>query len=125
MAKQKINSKQQPDIIKQEDTTNSTLVAPIIKVGRGKITGNGTVGISETVTFDTAFTAAPYVVANLLGYKLTGAYAPASVAVDWGCMTMQAIGASTTGFVVQGRRFDGANATSDTDYYYTWIAIGV
>ena len=125
MAKQKINSAQQKDIVKQEDTTNSALVAPVIKVGRGKITGNGTTGISETVTFDTAFTAAPYVVVNFFGYKTTGAYAPASALNDWGGMAMQGEGATTSGFTVQGRRFDGNVATTDTDYYYTWIAIGV
>jgi hypothetical protein len=91
--------------------------------GIGKITGAGTGDASEAVTFPTAFSSVPVVVASFTGARATGVYNPVGLsALTVGTASAQV--PSTTGFTAQIFRSTGT-FTSGNDYYYSWIAVGV
>lgn len=105
---------------RQLDTTNSSLV-PLIQSGIGKIQGNNTTGISEAVTFPVAFSAAPVVLLNYIGYRATGAFNPIGLSFG-GALAASAAQPATNQFLAS---IFGSGAFSNTlDWYYSWIAIG-
>jgi hypothetical protein len=113
-------------ILRQDDTANS-LQDRVVQAGWGSIQGDNSPGITETVTFGTAFAEPPIVVVTFLG----GTDVPPTsigdfpgIAVDsqkvW-VVVPAAI--STAGFEVQISR--NVDIFAPTWYYgYSWVAIG-
>lgn len=104
----------------QLDTTNS-VVQTIPQAGMGKIVGNGTGQLGETVTFPQAFTSVPVIIPAVIGSRATGPFNPVGLALAGG--TPAASLASTTGFTLNILAASG-NYSAANDYYYSWIAIG-
>lgn len=126
MAKQKINTAQQADIKRQNDTTNTSVAGARIETGWGFINGNNTSVITKDVTFSTPFTTVPIITVSPAGGKLSinGSYP------DTGNFYVDNIYAAvssqtTSSFKCTLVRAGGVTAGSTTCAYFTWIAIGV
>lgn len=107
---------------RQLDTTNDVEHFSI-QHGVGKIIGNGTATIAETVTFPTAFAVVPTVIVTTAGGRATGSFNMTSLSSASSAVASQAL-VTTTNFEVTLRAFTGTLSAA-TDWYYTWIAIGV
>ena len=108
----------------QTDTTNS--VANVItQAGKGKIIGNGTASIQETVTFPVAFTGVPVVVANFMGFRPSGSYNDVGLNLASQNVPAAAQIPSTSGFTAGIGASGGPPLSAASDWYYSWIAIGV
>lgn len=115
--------KQGVKVSMQLDTTNSTPIV-VTQYGIGKIQGNGTGVLTETVTFPVAFAAGvtPVINTTNAGVRATGAFNPAGLNPG-GYIPTGTYAVSNTGFTV---RFDSGVATmgNTNDFYYTWSATG-
>lgn len=114
----------------QSNTTNSAPTGLTLQFGWGFIAGNDTALLAETVTFPTAFSAAPIVLPTWSGTRPTADGTPTGP--DW---FTSAIGANTAisantediiaaSFEVEIRRSDSTALTSANNWGYSWIAIG-
>jgi len=106
---------------RQSNTTNTTTNAQRMETGFGFQVGNSTVDISKTVTFSSAFTAAPVVICTAIGYGSTTFNLATTTA--WGGITWAAKSTTTT-FSAIGRRNDGSVTATGDGYYFQWFAIG-
>lgn len=108
----------------QLDTTNSTPTV-ITQYGIGKIIGNGTASISETVTFPVAFGSGitPVITMTAAGTRATGAFNPAGLS-NTGLVHAGSNTASNTGFTAQLTAQTGATLGAANDFYYAWSATG-
>lgn len=111
---------------KQASTTNSDVSGLKFMHGWGFIQGNGATGMSETVTFPTAFSSPPVVLISQLSAAATASGTPADVdafntgwASATGAMTEDITSSS---FLAVLR----ASAVHSSSFYfgYSWIAIG-
>lgn len=112
---------------RQDDTTDSTTAEPVIQYGWGQMVGDNTANIGETVTFPTAYSAAPVVLVNPVSAKATSA-ATAIGQFDSppGSNTYAAFASNitTTTFVLDMTRETGSTFSSSTYFGYAWIAMG-
>ena len=111
----------------QLDTTNSVAIM-VTQYGMGKITGNDTQGIEETVTFPVAFSTIPFTQTSMIGSTTTGAFHnPVTGLGTDGYRTFSNGGLpTTTTMVVQlSRKASPDTFSSPYDYYYSWSATGV
>lgn len=126
MAKQKINPAQQPDIKRQNDTTNTAPAGARIETGWGWIqVGGGAVAqVSETVTFNTAFTTLPIVLMTYGGDagNVAASYGTGG-GVALGAAATKASNITTSNFIATITA--GSNWPAAQTIYYQWIAIGV
>jgi hypothetical protein len=107
-------------INQQLDTANS-LTPLMTQVGTGKITGNGTVQVSETVTFPVAFSAVPRVVISATGYRTTGAFNDNGLS---GSTNWASASSKVPASFLAIQTISGTTLSASFDYYYDWIAIG-
>lgn len=112
-------------VLHQDDAGNVVRGNSVALTGHGKIVGNGTADIAETVTFGVTFLNVPVVLCNFIGFvPAAGAFNLAIVDGSWGGMHFVAEAPAVAAFTARGRRIDGAALGAGSDYYYSWIAIG-
>lgn len=111
-------------ILRQDNTSNSTETAAKQQSGEGFIVNDtGANTISETVTFPSAFSFIPIVVATFGGdHGSSTTYGAGGNNVS-GRVHIKAHTISTTGFTVQLHNGEGVNFSSGNSFYQ-WIAIG-
>jgi hypothetical protein len=95
----------------------------LIQHGVGKIVGNNTATITEVVTFPAAFAVVPMVIVTTAGGRTAGAFNMTGLSSASSAIPSQS-GVTTSQFEVALRAFTGTLA-STSDWYYTWMAIGV
>ena len=124
MAKQNLNTQQQANSNRQNDTTN-TATKPRIEYGWGVITNNtGGNSIIETVTFQTAFATPPIVTVTSGGdHPSSTTYGSGGVLLAAGIVS-QATNLTTTSFQVLLAKRDSTNFAAGYSFYQ-WMAIGV
>lgn len=109
---------------RQDDTTNSQVPNTRIETGWGVITGvSGTTSYNEAITFQTAFTNRPIVIAVAGGDGTTAngsTYGKGTNAIsaDWQC---KAVDITTAGFNIYLRT---SSFSANGFVFYQWIAIG-
>lgn len=114
----------------QDNTTNSRGENMITQDGWGFIVGNGTVHISEAVTFGTSFDSEPTVILQFIGFRATADGAPTGPSWFTGALTTTtAVVASpntvaTTGFTANLNRTGGSTLGNTLNWGYQWTAIG-
>jgi hypothetical protein len=113
-------------ILRQDNTANS-LQDRVVQSGWGFIQGDSSPGITETITFGSAFAEPPVIVVTFLG----GAGVPPTSIADFTGIAVDSqkvwvvvpTAISTTGFEVQINR--NVDIFEPTYYYgYSWVAIG-
>ena len=118
-----------PSIARQNITTNGTVASPTIQMGWSYcLQSSSTAQIqSKTITFPTAYSAAPIVLITLIGIKYTSA--PTLITDLTGDQYGDGLQAlfggdsiTTTGFRASGRT--SGNPGADTYRGFSWIAIG-
>lgn len=107
---------------RQLDTTNDS-GRFLIQHGVGKIVGNNTATITEVVTFPVAFAVVPTVIVTTAGGRTAGSFNMTGLSSASSAIPSQS-GVTTSQFEVALRAFTGTLANT-TDWYYTWMAIGV
>lgn len=115
----------------QTDNANSiasaTTNALKIQSGWGAVIGVAANSVTETVTFPTAFSVAPIVSMQYIGFK-TGSSYPTTI-TDTTAGANQLCGAgniTTTNFAAMvADKVTATNLSTTIVYAYTWIAIGV
>lgn len=125
MAKQRINDAQGPSVNRQNNTTN-VATTPRIETGWGFIQGNGAGSgvIAETVTFGTAFTAAPVVmIAPLNGRSGSDPSAISDFSAGAEDVTWSIMDVTSSSF--SARAYKPSTLISTVRFGYAWIAIGV
>lgn len=107
---------------RQRNTTNS-VIAPLIQVGTGFVTGNNTASVTKAITFPVGFKTGtvPAVTTSALGFRNTGAFNDSGLSV--GAAIASAAAPSATGFTENFSAITGTLGTA-FDYYFSWIAIG-
>lgn len=106
----------------QTDTTN-TQARTITQMGWGKITGNGTTTIVETVTFPVAFASIPVVTLAYIGYRTP--VAAFNLTGLLGSVALTAGGLNPTPTTVNATFTGSTPFGATTDFYYNWTATGV
>lgn len=104
------------------DGTNA-LVSTITQYGIGKIDGDSTSGVNETLVFPVAFASTPVVVVSGMGYRTSGTFNHSGTAGGTP-MVASASAASATQCQVYLENPNGASTGTGYDYYYAWIAVG-
>ena len=109
--------------LRQDDTTNTYTTGIIIQHGWGYIQSlNGTTLLTKAVTFGTAFTAAPVVLINAIGFK-NGTPPPTDITqfISTSDQNTGLVSPATTGFSAVVRDVAGG-----TQFYwgFSWIAAG-
>lgn len=115
---------------KQENTTDSQPTGLTVQFGWGYMVGTGTDDMGETVTFPTAFSAAPpLVLTGYLSARTTASGAPdtiddfnASISAD--SIATSSVNITTTNFGVRFNRSDAATFANTNNWGYSWLAIG-
>lgn len=104
----------------QADTTNATQTTATVQTGWGQILGNGTTGMTETVTFPTAVTTVLGLSINWIGYKSGGTAATAitefNTKVGAG-FWVESINITATGFTAA---FSGTSNFGAAYHGYSW-----
>lgn len=111
-------------VSRQDDTTNSVLQNARIEMGWGYIAGTTAQNsVAETITFQTAFTERPLVVACFGGDSLAGTtYGSGANTIEAGLMC-KADTITTTNFQVRLYKPSGTLGANG-NFFYQWIAIG-
>lgn len=104
------------------DNTNGTIYART-ETGFGKITGDGTVAVSEALTFPGPFSAIPAITVNYMGYRATGAFNMVGLTAA-STLVCAGIIPTATGCSVYLENPTGGLLSAINDYYYSWVAIG-
>lgn len=113
----------------QQNTTDAAFTGYTVQMGWGFIVGDGTIKIEESVTFDDAFSSAPFVMVSYAGLRATADGDPDTID-DFNTTysgTPVSIGTediTTTGFVVNMIADTGATLLNTRNHGYAWIAIG-
>lgn len=108
-------------VARQNITSNTTTNGVRIETGWSFTTS----GAPKTMTFGTAFTAAPVVIASGIGYKDTTDPTTISDFSAWERPITNANSVSTTGFVVVHSKNDNTAVETGRRLGFSWIAIGV
>lgn len=113
-------------IVRQDNTSNSTESTARILTGWGVITNNtGASSISETVTFDSAFTNKPIVLIICGGdHATTTNYGDGGNNIE-ARIIAKAHTITTSGFTAQLVTESSGNNFGSGSSFYQWIAIGV
>lgn len=110
----------------QSNTTNSSPTGLTVQFGWGYIVpGSAVPTAGESVTFPTAFSSLPVVIIGAVGRNTSGGTDSIDDLSTAHRHYAQAYSVSTTGFSALVVHSDNSNLTSDDDYGYSWIAIGV
>lgn len=112
-------------IVRQNNTTNSTETSARFLSGWGVMAYNtGTTFVSESVTFDTAFTSAPIVTISFGGdHASLQTYGSGGNLVE-AVVSTKPVNISTTGFTVYMHKPSGGNFSAGYGFYQ-WFAVGV
>lgn len=124
MAKQIINTQQQPIVNRQSNTTNTT-IQPKIQTGWGYIQGTGTTFASKTVTMPVAFSGDYTLVVSQAGYKDTSA--PTTIYDTSGAYEVPTVSSRPLTSQTFTIIFNSPGTTIASTRYvlFHWIAIGV
>lgn len=114
---------------RQDNVTTTYKHTSVIQHGWGFITGDGTIGIEESITFGTAFSDEPVVVISSLGYLASSDPTDVanfnanfnSAAFVW-AFSVKNI--TTTGCVVNIRTEVGFTLSATNRWGYAWVAFG-
>ena len=115
--------------VRQDDNnnsiTNTSVTYQKLKFGWGQIVGNGTVVLTGTVTFDTAFTTTPVVMGGMLAAKAGSAATNIGqlVTANAAAVSCQIEDITTTTFAVSLRLSAGSFGSGDY-FGFWWQAIG-
>lgn len=125
MAKQKINQSQQPNISRQNNTTNTSISGSKIETGWGVITNNTSGNaITESVSFSSVFTDRPIVLIICGGDNATlQTYGSGGINLAAGIVA-QATDITTSSFLAMMAKRDSTNFAPGYTFYQ-WIAIGI
>lgn len=112
-------------IIRQNDTTNTTETTAKILTGWGVIpVSTAAAQFDETITFETAFTNRPVVVASPAGDNNTNPGTGTGGNVIEANLTFKLYDVSTTSFKVKIMKPNSGNYGGNGFAWYHWIAIG-
>jgi hypothetical protein len=108
----------------QSDTTNSDISGWRIQTGWGWVLGTAATAVSETLTFPTAFSSSPIVIATNLGYKVGSD--PSSI-IDFSVDSGENVVARPSSGSAASIMFVNKDSTviaTNKRCGYSWIAIG-
>lgn len=113
----------------QANTTNSAPTGLTVQFGWGFIVGDATAKIEETVTFPTAFSAAPiYIGATVLGARATASGTPDTIDdfdTEYGeTVTIFPSDVTSTNFLINLNKISGNTFANTFNSGYSWMAIG-
>jgi hypothetical protein len=109
------------DLLNQQLDTTNALGPLLTQTGAGKITGNGTVQATKTVTFPLPFSTTPRVLINATGYRATGAFNDNGLNAS---TNTAAVASKIPGSFLAIQNISGSTLSASFDYYFDWIAIG-
>lgn len=109
---------------RQNDTTNTSVLNGRMEIGHGVLTNTtGSPAMSESVTFNTAFTSTPIIYVSIASDSSTNTgYGTGGNTVE-GRLLAKSAGQSTTGFTIWIHTGGGNNFGAGFTYY-TWMAVG-